>query len=132
MTTPALARTLAQVIGTEHGELAKGLDGAAVEDLRRRLSDATAEAASAAPPGGETAEEITAVLSLAGDLGLWNLRVTGNVEEAATRTAAFTNDAVERILVAANDGDVRDMALPRKDRQAVVRPLGPARPKSGP
>ena len=65
---PALAHTLAGDMETNVAELAKGLDPAAVKDLRERLRDGTAEAASTAPPGGKTAEGIEAIRSVAGDL----------------------------------------------------------------
>ncbi len=126
---PALARAIAQTLEPGGDGPEKDLDPAVVKDVRGRLSDATAEAASAAPPGGETAEDIKAVLSVAEDLVLRNLRQTGRVEESAARAAAFANGAIEEILVAAADDEdnVRDMVLGPEDQQDVVRPLGPAR-----
>ena len=108
---PALARAIAQVIGTEHAELVNGLDGAAVKDLRRRLRDLAPDGGSAAAPGGETAGEIKAVLAVAGDLGLWNLRVTGDVEESAARTAVFINNAIEDVVLTAGEGGAEDVQL---------------------
>jgi hypothetical protein len=100
---PALARAIAQVIGTEHAELEKGLDGAAVKDLRRRLRDLAPDGRSAAGPGGETAGEVKAVLSVAENLALRYLRETGDVEESAARAAAFANDAIEEMRLTAGE-----------------------------
>ena len=127
--TPALARAIAQTLEPGGDGPEKDLDPAVVKDVRGRLRDATAEAASAAPPGGETAEDIKAVRSVAEDLALRYLRETGDVAESAARAAAFANGAIEETrLAAADDEDnVRDMVLRPEDQRDAVGPLGPAR-----
>ena len=135
--TPALARTIAQTLEPGVDGPEKDLDAAVVKDVRDRLSDATAEAASAALPGGETAEDIKAVLSVAEDLVLRYLRETGDVEESAARTAVFANSAIEEILIAAGDvgngedrqppGEPPKAPEPDQPRPDDAKPAPPAR-----
>ena len=101
---PALARMLAQVIGTEHAELENGLDEAAVKKMRRQVDAATADGRSTAQPGSDQAREIKAIVLVAGNLALRYLRETGDVEESAARAAAFANSAIEEIRLTVTNG----------------------------
>ena len=91
------------------------------------MRDLAPDGRSAAAPGGETAREVKAVLSVAGNLALRYLRETGDVEESAARAAAFANDAIERILLTAADGGNDQRAGDAEERIPAAGGQNPAR-----